>query len=40
MRVVTNHVHYVTKINQAFPIFLVYVEKHGKARVYMRLMYL
>ena len=29
MRVITNHVHYITKINQAFPIFLVYIEKHG-----------
>ena len=33
MRVIANHVHYVMKINQAFPIFLVYVEKHGKAWV-------
>ena len=27
MRIITNHIHYVTKINQAFPIFLVCVEK-------------
>ena len=33
MRVIANHVHYVMKINQALPIFLVYVEKHGKAWV-------
>ena len=33
MCVIANHVHYVMKINQAFPIFLVYVEKHGKAWV-------
>ena len=24
MHIITNHIHYVTKINQAFPIFLVY----------------
>ena len=30
MRTITNHVHYVTKINQAFPIFLVYVENIGR----------
>ena len=29
MCIITNNVHYVTKINQAFPIFLVCVEKHG-----------
>ena len=33
MCVVTNHVHYVIKINQAFLIFLVYIEKHGEAWV-------
>ena len=33
MCIIANHVHYVMKINQAFPIFLVYVEKHGKAWV-------
>ena len=30
MCVITNHVHYVTKINQALLIFLVYIEKHGR----------
>ena len=29
MHTITNQVHYITKIKQAFPIFLVYVEKHG-----------
>ena len=29
MRVIENHVHYVMKINQAFPIFLVFVEVRG-----------
>ena len=33
MCVITNHIHYVTKINQTFPIFLAYVEKHGEAWV-------
>ena len=27
MRVIANHVHYIMKINQAIPIFLVYVVK-------------
>ena len=31
--VIANHVHYVMKINLAFLIFLVYIEKHGKAWV-------
>ena len=29
LRVTINHVHYVTKINQAFPFFLACVEKAG-----------
>ena len=33
MHVITHDVYYVTKISQAFPNFLVYVEKRGKAWV-------